>query len=239
MAKRGQRRERLDEDGLTPMARAFCLELVSSKDLNATQAAIRAGYSKRSAASIASELLEKPAIKAFLEPRLRARQERLENKLELRADRLDQELARICYFDPGKLVNASGQALGLHELDEDTRRALGKVKFRIAKAVRGPKAAGAAAQIGFNPGGVSDDGDEVPLVEQLTIGALELSPAPKVEALHLANRVLGRLKDKVEVTTKLTHEQLLVLAHKLREKKLAARAKAAGGTPAAPARGGR
>lgn len=237
MAKRGQQREQLDDDGLTPRMRAFCLELVASRDLNQTEAAKRAGYSARSAASIAHELMAKPAVKAFLEPRLRDRQAKLERRLELRAERLDDELARICYFDPAKLVDEHGKALGLHELDEDTRRALGKVKFRVAKVVRGAKAAGAAAQIGFNPGGHSDDGVEVPVVEELTIGTLELSPAPKVEAIGLANRVLGRLKERIEVTAKLSHEQLLVLAHKVRAKKLAARA-AAGGMPSPPARGG-
>ncbi len=35
-------------------------------DLNATQAAIRAGYSKKTAASIAWELLEKPDIREFI-----------------------------------------------------------------------------------------------------------------------------------------------------------------------------
>jgi phage terminase small subunit len=231
------KREQLDDDGLTPKMRAFCLELVASRDLNQSEAAKRAGYSARSAASIAHELMAKPAVKAFLEPRLRNRQAKLERRLDLRADRLDEELARICYFDPAKLVDDKGNAIGLHNLDEDTRRALGKVKFRVAKVIRGAKAAGAAAQIGFNPGGQADDGAEVPPVEELTIGTLELSPSPKVEALNLANRVLGRLKDRVEVTAKLSHEQLLVLAQKIRAKKLAARA-AVGGMPSPPARGG-
>lgn len=43
-------------------------------DLNATQAAIRAGYSKKSARSIASENLTKPDIKSEIEKRLKEKQ---------------------------------------------------------------------------------------------------------------------------------------------------------------------
>ena len=43
----------------------FCDEYL--KDRNATQAAIRAGYSKKTARSIGSENLTKPDIKAYIE----------------------------------------------------------------------------------------------------------------------------------------------------------------------------
>lgn len=43
-------------------------------DLNATQAAIRAGYSKKSARQIATEILSKPSIKSEIEKRLKALQ---------------------------------------------------------------------------------------------------------------------------------------------------------------------
>jgi len=45
---------------LTPKQERFCLEYV--KDLNGTQAAIRAGYSERSANEIAAENMAKPSI---------------------------------------------------------------------------------------------------------------------------------------------------------------------------------
>ena len=50
---------------LTPKEQRFCEEYIV--DLNATQAAIRAGYSRHTARSIGSENLTKPAIIAEIE----------------------------------------------------------------------------------------------------------------------------------------------------------------------------
>lgn len=50
---------------MTPKQRKFVREYL--KDGNATQAAIRAGYSKHSAGAIAGENLQKPAIAAALD----------------------------------------------------------------------------------------------------------------------------------------------------------------------------
>lgn len=52
-------------DELRPKQRAFIAEYM--KDLNATQAAIRAGYSKKTAYAIGRENLNKPQIKSALE----------------------------------------------------------------------------------------------------------------------------------------------------------------------------
>lgn len=49
---------------MTAKQEAFAIEYL--KDKNATQAAIRAGYSKKTAASIAWELLERPDVKQFI-----------------------------------------------------------------------------------------------------------------------------------------------------------------------------
>ncbi len=53
---------------LTNKQRAFITEYL--KDFNATQAAIRAGYSERSAADIGHENLRKPKISAVVEERM-------------------------------------------------------------------------------------------------------------------------------------------------------------------------
>jgi len=50
----------VDDVKLEPKQESFCAEYMI--DLNATQAAIRAGYSKNSARQIGSENLSKPAI---------------------------------------------------------------------------------------------------------------------------------------------------------------------------------
>ncbi len=51
--------------GLTFKQRIFCEEFI--KERNATKAALKAGYSKSSAASIASENLQKPDIVKYLD----------------------------------------------------------------------------------------------------------------------------------------------------------------------------
>lgn len=53
---------------MTVKQRLFCDEYLV--DLNATQAAIRAGYSKKTAAVIATENLRKPYIKEYIENRM-------------------------------------------------------------------------------------------------------------------------------------------------------------------------
>lgn len=53
---------------LTEKQKRFCDEYMI--DLNATQAAIRAGYSKKSAYSIGQENLTKPVIKAYIDAAL-------------------------------------------------------------------------------------------------------------------------------------------------------------------------
>jgi len=55
---------------MTPKEIKFCQEYLV--DLNGTQAAIRAGYSKRSAKEIASENLTKPNIKKWIEEQQKA-----------------------------------------------------------------------------------------------------------------------------------------------------------------------
>jgi len=61
---------------LTPKQKTFCEEYLI--DLNGTQAAIRAGYSKNSANEIAAENLAKPSIKAYVTELKAARSERTE-----------------------------------------------------------------------------------------------------------------------------------------------------------------
>lgn len=50
---------------LTPKQEAFCLEYIV--DLNGTQAAIRAGYSEKTARQVATENLAKPYIQEYVQ----------------------------------------------------------------------------------------------------------------------------------------------------------------------------
>ena len=53
---------------MTEKQKRFCDEYLT--DLNATQAAIRAGYSKKTAYSIGEENLRKPELKEYIEKRM-------------------------------------------------------------------------------------------------------------------------------------------------------------------------
>ena len=60
---------------MTPKQKRFCDEYLI--DLNATQAAIRAGYSEKNARNIASENLAKPNIKEYIENRMAEKEKTL------------------------------------------------------------------------------------------------------------------------------------------------------------------
>lgn len=60
---------------LTAKQRRFCDEYLI--DLNATQSAIRAGYSEKNARNIASENLAKPNIKAYIDERMAEKESQL------------------------------------------------------------------------------------------------------------------------------------------------------------------
>jgi len=60
---------------LSPKQQAFCEEYIIT--LNATQAAIRAGYSSKTAKQIGCENLSKPYLKEYIEIQLRKKQSSL------------------------------------------------------------------------------------------------------------------------------------------------------------------
>lgn len=70
-------------------------------DLNATQAAIRAGYSTQTAYSIGEENLKKPEIKNSIEKALAERSRRT----GISADRIINELAKIAFVNPADIIN--------------------------------------------------------------------------------------------------------------------------------------
>lgn len=100
------------------------IELYMGNGENGTVAAVGAGYSPKTAASQASRLLTNVKVKAILAKR---RAEVL-NRFELTTDAVVRELARICYFDPGKCYDKKGELKSIHDIDEHTRRALAGVK---------------------------------------------------------------------------------------------------------------
>lgn len=79
------------KDGLTDKQRRFCEEYLV--DLNATQAAIRAGYKEKNAYIIGHENLRKPKISEYLS---REREE-LSQKTKVTQERIIDELASIAF----------------------------------------------------------------------------------------------------------------------------------------------
>lgn len=69
-------------------------------DLNATQAAIRSGYSKKTAAQIGERLLRKVEIQQALSGRMKAR----ETRTEITQDKVLAELARIAFGNKRALM---------------------------------------------------------------------------------------------------------------------------------------
>ncbi len=89
-------------------------------DLNATQAAIRAGYSAKTAGQIGDENLKKPEIKEAIQ----ARRKELSEKVEITQERVLKEYARLAFLDPRKLFDNTGAPLPIRDLDDDTAAAI-------------------------------------------------------------------------------------------------------------------
>lgn len=90
-------------------------------DLNATQAAIRAGYSENAASEIGYENLRKPQIQDAIAKR---RQE-MQQRTEITADRVLEEYAKIAFFDPRKLFTADGAIKPVQYWDDDVAAVIG------------------------------------------------------------------------------------------------------------------
>jgi phage terminase small subunit len=116
--KQGELPGKPTEKKLTPKQKLFCDEYL--KDLNATQAAIRAGYSEKTAEIIGFENLRKPNISAYIGKRIKDR----EKRTEITQDRVLQEYARIAFLDIRKFFNEDGTIKSIIDLDDDTAAAI-------------------------------------------------------------------------------------------------------------------
>jgi len=108
-------------DGLLPKQAAFVAEYLISG--NATQAALAAGYSPKTAYKIGAENLKKPQIASLLSQKqsvIAARQDERLEAMELTEERVMRETARLAFFDPRKMFAADGRPLAINELDSDT-----------------------------------------------------------------------------------------------------------------------
>lgn len=88
--------------GLTDKQARFVDEYLI--DLNATQAAIRAGYSQKTAEQLGYQLLQKPAVAEEIE----ARREKLAQKAGITVERIVTELAKIGFSDIRRAIKWNG-----------------------------------------------------------------------------------------------------------------------------------
>ncbi len=104
---------------LTPKQRRFVDEYLI--DLNATQAATRAGYSADTARQMGSENLSKPDVADAIA----ARRAVLAAKIEVTQERIVEEFARMAFYDPSALgVEGIAGPEDIVKLSEDVRRAI-------------------------------------------------------------------------------------------------------------------
>jgi len=156
--------------GLTNKQAAFLYEYLT--DFNATQAAIRAGYSERTARSIGQELLTKPDINAEIQRKLAEK--------AMKPDDILREIADIARSDMGDFLDISSMSwqIDLHKAKElGLTKLIKKVKQRTNITQH-------------------KDGDE----EENTQVEIEL--ADKLKALELLAKLNGMLSDKTEITGK-------------------------------------
>jgi phage terminase small subunit len=89
-------------------------------DCDATNAAIRAGYSKKTAYSIGHRLLGQPLIA----DRIAAARAKLAHKAEVSAERVIAEFCAIAFLNPAQFYDQRGNLLPIHEMPEVARRAI-------------------------------------------------------------------------------------------------------------------
>ena len=148
----------------------FCEEYLV--DFNATQAAIRAGYSKRTASVIASKMLRKAKVKRYIETRTKA----VQQKLDISQEMIMGELATIGF---SRITNY----LSIREM-EKRRKVRGKMKTTTVTVLSI-----------FPTDKIKEE--HIPAIAAIkkTKEGIELKLHDKVKALELMGRHSGMFKD--------------------------------------------
>lgn len=98
---------------LSNKQKLFCDEYLI--DLNVTQAAIRAGYTPKYADAQGYKLLDKPAIKDYIDKAIAKRSRRT----GINQDRVIQELARIAFVKAADVINVNTATVKKNVSDDD------------------------------------------------------------------------------------------------------------------------
>lgn len=143
-------------------------------DLNATQAAIRAGYAPTNADVVGPRLVGKSWIAEAIQAGIKQRSLRT----NITQDRVLQELGRIAFFDIRKIYRDDGSLKAPSELDDESAAVL------------------AGIDVVEMAGGMKIEGDGA--MQHVPMYTKKAKIPDKVAALALAMRHLGMLTEKVE-----------------------------------------
>lgn len=181
---------------LTAKQKRFCDEYLI--DLNATQAAIRAGYSEKTAYRTGADNLRKPQIEEYIAKR----QKELSRSTEITQERVIKELALIAFSNNAdyahvvekKMQVEAGGAL-VDVLDKDGK----PVMYRTVEPVLTEE--------------LTEEQKRALAVIKKGRDGLEVKSCDKVKALELLGKHLGIFTDKIEAnvndTTRSELQELL------------------------------
>jgi phage terminase small subunit len=122
-----------EESGLNDKQRRFCEEYVI--DLNATQAAIRAGYSKKTANEQGSQLLAKLSIQQFI----KTLQRKLSEATGITAKRVIEELAKVGFSDIKLYYETGTEIKDITKLENNLSAAVSSIKITETEGDWGSK----------------------------------------------------------------------------------------------------
>ena len=121
------------ERKLTLNQKLFCDEYVIDRNgTRAYKAAYKNVKKDHTAAELASRMLRNDKVKALIDKKLK----KTSTKLEITAERVVLEMARLAFFDPRKLFDESWNLLPLSEIDDDTAACIGGVDIAALKSVK-------------------------------------------------------------------------------------------------------
>ena len=177
---------------LRPKQQRFVEEYLA--DLNATQAAIRAGYSRRTARQVGHENLTKPDIADAITETMQARSART----EITQDMVLEELAKIAFADIGDFIEWGPQGVRIKssgELRDGRSRALAdlhatkaakgvQVKFKHHNKLVALELLGRHLGMFVGPKEENPAEDIIPLAERLRIYEIEEEMAREAETRH-------------------------------------------------------
>lgn len=165
--------------GLNPKQRLFVGHYL--KSLNATQAAIDAGYSAKNAGKIGPALVGDSRIAAAIQAAMDKRAE----KLEITAERVLEEIAAVAFAHMGQYVTWHDDRVSLMDSSEVDPRAVAEVKQTVNQfgnnvGIKLHDKLGALEKLGKHLGMWNDRGDAggQPLVKAYPDSMMERAPKP-------------------------------------------------------------